>query len=168
MVPNFQEPEWNISGLVGKHVVYTYTNGWEYEVYYKNEETIDYRVRTGMVGGRMVKGQKVHMKGLGPPPTKELEDQSHPTSNQDLYMVSWTEPTGTCVSQVVNLGNQEVTTAIFFPQWVIDSPSKTFCFQNDHISLMMSYRDDGPTYPIQLSHLYGQIQLIEDCLPYNT
>ncbi|KAI5074943.1 hypothetical protein GOP47_0010904 [Adiantum capillus-veneris] len=161
----FMEPNWDLLGLVGKHVVYTYSNGWEYEVYYKNEDTIDYRVRSGLVGGRMVKGQKVNMKGLRAP-TKEVQD-STTSINQHLYMVSWTEPTGTCVSQVVDLDNREVTTAIFFPKWVIDDPSKTVCFQNDHLSLMLSYRDGGPTHPVELSHLYGRIHLVEDCQANN-
>lgn len=26
----------DISGLVGKHLVYTYDNGWNYEIYVKN------------------------------------------------------------------------------------------------------------------------------------
>ncbi|MCO5580795.1 hypothetical protein L7F22_034666 [Adiantum nelumboides] len=126
---SFPEPEWDLSGLVGKHVIYTYSNGWQYEVYYKNKDTIDYhRVRSSLVGGRMVKGQKVHIKGFirAAPSTKE---EVHPTSN--AYMISWTEPTGTCVSQVVDFDNHAVTTVIFFPQWVIDDPFKTVCFQND-------------------------------------
>ncbi|MCO5579286.1 hypothetical protein L7F22_033140 [Adiantum nelumboides] len=164
----FAEPKWELSGLVGKHVIYTYSHGWEYEVYYKNENTIDYKVRSGLVGGRMVKGQKVGIKGLRGPST--ILKEVHPTSKQhhyQLYMVSWTEPTGTCVSQVVDLDNREVTTAIFFPQWIIDDPSKTVCFQNDHLGLMLSYRDIGPTHPIHLSHLYGRIHLVEDYQPNN-
>ncbi|MCO5564286.1 hypothetical protein L7F22_017946 [Adiantum nelumboides] len=162
----FVEPDWDLSRLVGKHVAYTYSNGWEYEVYYKNEDTIDYRVRSGLVGGRMVKGQKVQVKGLLSAPST-VREEVHPTSNQHpaTYMVSWTEPTGTCVSQVVDFDSRTVTTAIFFPRWVVDDPSKTVCFQNDHLSLMLSYRDNGPTHPIHLSHLYGQIHLIEDCEP---
>ncbi|MCO5574843.1 hypothetical protein L7F22_028636 [Adiantum nelumboides] len=158
MAKRFVEPEWDLSGLVGKHVAYTYSNGWEYEVYYKSEDTIDYRVRSGLVGGRLVKGQKVQVKGLRAAPS---------TSNQHhaIYMVSWTEPTGTCVSQVVDFDNCEVTTAIFFPQWIIDDPSKTVCFQNDHLNLMLSYRDNGPTHPIHLSHLYGKIHLVKDYQP---
>ena len=36
--------ELGVGELVGKHIIYTYENGWEYEVYYKNKSTIDYRV----------------------------------------------------------------------------------------------------------------------------
>lgn len=36
----------------GMHFIYTYANGWEYELYVKNERVIDYRIHSGMVGGR--------------------------------------------------------------------------------------------------------------------
>jgi phenolic acid decarboxylase len=32
----------DLSGFVGKHLVYTYDNGWNYEIYVKNETTLDY------------------------------------------------------------------------------------------------------------------------------
>ena len=47
-----------LQDFIGKHMIYTYDNGWEYEMYVKNEETIDYRIHSGMVGGRWVKDQK--------------------------------------------------------------------------------------------------------------
>ena len=40
-----------IAPFVGKHIIYTYANGWKYEMYLKNERTIDYRVHGGLVGG---------------------------------------------------------------------------------------------------------------------
>jgi hypothetical protein len=30
----------DLSGFVGKHLVYTYDNGWNYEIYVKNETTL--------------------------------------------------------------------------------------------------------------------------------
>lgn len=45
--------------FLGSHFIYTYENGWEYEMYIKNEDTIDYRIHSGMVGGRWVRDQKV-------------------------------------------------------------------------------------------------------------
>ncbi len=30
------------SGFIGKHLVYTYDNGWNYEIYVKNGHTLDY------------------------------------------------------------------------------------------------------------------------------
>lgn len=44
--------------FIGSHMIYTYENGWEYEIYIKNEDTIDYRIHSGMVGGRWVRDQK--------------------------------------------------------------------------------------------------------------
>jgi len=40
----------DLSGFVGKHLVYTYDNGWNYEIYVKNENTLDYRIHSGLVG----------------------------------------------------------------------------------------------------------------------
>ena len=40
-----------ISGFVGKHYIYTYDTGWQYETYIKNEQTIEYRVYSGIVAG---------------------------------------------------------------------------------------------------------------------
>ena len=42
----------NLQGLVGKHLVYTYDNGWNYEIYVKNDHTMDYRIHSGIVGNR--------------------------------------------------------------------------------------------------------------------
>lgn len=32
-------------GLVGKHLIYPYDNGWNYEIYVKNAEHMDYHTR---------------------------------------------------------------------------------------------------------------------------
>ena len=37
--------------FIGMQFIYTYDNGWEYELYVKNETTIDYRIHSGMVDG---------------------------------------------------------------------------------------------------------------------
>ena len=77
----------DFSGLVGKHIVYTYDNGWNYEIYVKNNTTMDYRIHSGLVGNRCVKDQRVYMVIVG----------------ESTYKISWTEPTGTDVSIIVNL-----------------------------------------------------------------
>jgi phenolic acid decarboxylase len=46
---------------LGKHIICAYANGWLYEMCFKNERTIDCRVHGGIVGGRWVKGQEVHI-----------------------------------------------------------------------------------------------------------
>jgi phenolic acid decarboxylase len=59
-------------------------------MYFKNERAIDYRVHGGMVGGRWVKGQEVHIVRLA----------------DGVYKLSWNEPTGTCVSVAYNLNEK--------------------------------------------------------------
>ena len=150
-----QKEEGSVVGeLVGKHIIYTYENGWEYEVYYKNKSTIDYRVLRGMVAGRYVKGQRVHIR--------RLSGASCP-----MFMVSWTEPTGTCVVQVVDLHRRSMDTTAFFPHWVAKEPSKTTCFQNHHLPIIITYRDIGPTYPICVVNETGFIHTLLDSGPNN-
>lgn len=48
----------DLSGFIGKHLVYTYDNGWNYEIYVKNGHTLDYRIHSGIVGNRWVKIRK--------------------------------------------------------------------------------------------------------------
>lgn len=47
----------DLSGFIGKHLVYTYDNGWNYEIYVKNGTTLDYRIHSGIVANRWVKDQ---------------------------------------------------------------------------------------------------------------
>jgi phenolic acid decarboxylase len=53
-----------LTGFIGKHFIYTYDNGWRYEMYMKSGKTVDYRIHHGMVGGRWVKGQEAHIVRL--------------------------------------------------------------------------------------------------------
>lgn len=71
-----------LKDFIGSHMIYTYDNGWEYEIYIKNEKTIDYRIHGGMVAGRWVKEQEVDIVML----------------TEGIYKVAWTEPTGTDVA----------------------------------------------------------------------
>lgn len=120
------------SSLIGHRLIYTYDNDWIYELYVKNTTTIDYRIHSGMVGGRWVRDQAVDLVQLTP----------------DVYKISWHEPTGTSVVVNVMLEQRRLHGTIFFPRWVAENPSKTVCFQNDHLDLMRAYRDEGPTYPV--------------------
>lgn len=124
------KPE-ELTAFVGRHFIYTYDNGWQYELYVKNARTIDYRIHSGMVGGRWVRDQVAHIVRLG----------------QDVYKISWDEPTGTTVSVAFNLAERKLHGVIFFPQWIAQDAKKTVCFQNDHIDRMLACRDAGPTYP---------------------
>lgn len=137
----------DLSNILGKHLVYTYDNGWNYEIYVKNATTIDYRIHSGIVGNRWVKSQKVYLVRLA----------------ENVYKISWTEPTGTDVSLSVNLADKIFHGTIFFPRWVINNPEKTVCFQNEHIPQMEAYREAGPTYPTEVIDEFATITFIRDC-----
>ncbi|CCF60504.1 hypothetical protein KAFR_0K01500 [Kazachstania africana CBS 2517] len=136
----------DLSGFAGKHIVYTYDNGWNYEIYVKNEKTIDYRIHSGIVGGRWVKDQEVYIARVG----------------EQIYKISWTEPTGTDVSLTANLTDLIYHGTIFFPRWVINDPKKTVCFQNDFIPKMEAYRAEGPAYPTEVIDEFATITFIQD------
>lgn len=138
-----------LGGIIGRHFIYTYENGWQYELYVKNDRTIDYRIHGGMVGGRWVRDQETHIVRL----------------SDDVFKLSWDEPTGTAVSVAVNLGARRLHGVIFFPRWVGDAPEKTVCFQNDHLDEMRRYRDEGPTYPRLVIDEFADITFLEDCGP---
>lgn len=133
--------------FLGKHFIYTYENGWRYELYIKNAYTIDYRIHSGIVGGRWVRNQRAHIVRIAPTVVK----------------ISWDEPTGTNVSVAFNLASRQVHGVIFFPRWVADNPEKTVCFQNDHLEEMLMLRDAGPTYPRLVVDEFAKITFMEDC-----
>lgn len=60
----------DLSGFIGKHLVYTYDNGWNYEIYVKNGHTLDYRIHSGIVGNRWVKDQEAYIVRVGEVSTK--------------------------------------------------------------------------------------------------
>ncbi|MEV5885811.1 phenolic acid decarboxylase [Streptomyces sp. NPDC052020] len=138
-------PPQDLSKITGHRFIYTYANGWQYEMYVKNATTIDYRIHSGMVGGRWVKDQEVDLVRL----------------SDDLYKVSWTEPTGTCVVVNVLPGRRVLHGTIFFPQWIERDGSKTVLYQNEHLDEMRAYRDAGPTYPIYVVPEFARITLFE-------
>jgi phenolic acid decarboxylase len=133
--------------LLGKHFIYTYENGWQYEIYVKNANTFSYRIHSGMVGGRWVTDQTVHILEIG----------------EAIFKLFWDEPTGTNVCVTINLARRQIHGAIIFPRWVADSPEKTICYQNQHIDKMLSYRDAGPTYPKLVVDKMATITFMEDC-----
>ncbi|MEV0600034.1 phenolic acid decarboxylase [Streptomyces sp. NPDC050315] len=138
-------PPQDLSGIVGHRFIYTYANGWQYEMYVKNATTIDYRIHTGMVGGRWVKDQEVDLVQLA----------------EDAYKVSWNEPTGTSVVVNVLPRRRVLHGTIFFPHWIEEDGSKTVLYQNEHLDEMRAYRDAGPTYPIYVVPEFAKITLFE-------
>jgi phenolic acid decarboxylase len=139
----------NLAGLIGKHLVYTYDNGWQYELYVKTANTFSYRIHSGIVGGRWVTDQEAQMVDVG----------------ENIYKISWDEPTGTTVSIVVNLTRRKIYGTIFFPHWIVEQPTKTICYQNEHLDRMREYRDEGPTYPKLVIDEAATITFVEDCGP---
>lgn len=138
-------PAQDLSGILGCRFIYTYANGWQYEMYVKNQHTIDYRIHTGHVGGRWVKGQQVDLVQL----------------DSDSFKISWTEPTGTSVAVNVMPGKRRLHGVIFFPQWIRQHGERTVGYQNDHLDEMHAYRDQGPTYPIFVVPEFAYITLFE-------
>ena len=132
-------------GLPGHRLLYTYANGWTYEMYVKNATTIDYRIHTGHVGGRWVRDQAVDLVEIAPA----------------VHKLSWTEPTGTCVVVNVMPALRRLHGTIFFPEWIRRDGSKTVLYQNDHLAQMQAFRDAGPTYPIYVVPEFADIQLYE-------
>ncbi|MDN7904686.1 phenolic acid decarboxylase [Burkholderia diffusa] len=133
--------------FVGKHFIYTYENGWQYEMYVKNERTIDYRIHSGMVGGRWVRDQEAHIVRL----------------SDDVCKISWDEPTGTTVSVAINFAERQLHGVIFFPRWIAQDPKKTVCFQNEHLDQIRQYRDTGPTYPKLVIDEFARVTFVEEC-----
>ncbi|MDW6001466.1 phenolic acid decarboxylase [Vibrio mangrovi] len=144
---NPEQQRAELNRLIGKHLVYTYDNGWQYEIYVKSENVFDYRIHSGIVGGRWVTDQEAHIHSVG----------------NNVYKISWDEPTGTTVSLTINLDREEVHGVIFFPRWVFNDPKKTVCYQNEHLDLMRQYRDAGPTYPKEVIDEFAKVTFIEDC-----
>ncbi|ACA19578.1 Phenolic acid decarboxylase [Methylobacterium sp. 4-46] len=136
-----------IAPFLGKHFIYTYENGWQYEMYIKNERTIDYRIHSGIVGGRWVRDQVAHIVRL----------------SDEVVKISWDEPTGTTVSVAVNFEERRIHGVIFFPQWIAQDPKRTVCFQNEHLDRMRQYRDAGPTYPKLVVDEFASVTFLEDC-----
>ena len=137
--------------IVGQHFIYTYANGWQYELYVKNADTVDYRIHSGMVGGRWVKDQPIDLAVLEP----------------GSFKISWTEPTGTSV--VVNIvpSARHLHGTIFFPAWVGEHPERTVLFQNEHLEEMEAHRDAGPTYPLMVVPEGAEITFLEFAGPDN-
>ncbi|MGU3443772.1 phenolic acid decarboxylase [Bacillus cereus] len=130
-----------LDSFLGSHFIYTYENGWEYEIYIKNKNTIDYRIHSGMVAGRWVREQKVDIVKIA----------------EDIFKVSWTEPTGTDVCLNFMPKNNRMHGIIFFPKWVHEHPEITICYQNDFISLMEKSRLSYETYPKHVVSEFAKI-----------
>lgn len=136
-----------LKDFIGRHFIYTYDNGWQYEIYIKNRDVMDYRIHSGMVGGRWVRDQKVDITAL----------------RESLFRINWDEPPGTTVSLAVDLERRKIHCFACFPHWIKEDPQKIVCFQNEHLDLMRRYRDEGPTYPHFILNEWANITFLENC-----
>ncbi|WP_405162117.1 phenolic acid decarboxylase [Nocardia sp. NBC_01499] len=141
----------DLSALLGQHLIYTYSNGWQYELYIKNNDRVDYRVHPSIkdvnpLTGRWVKDQKTVIARLG----------------DSMYSIAWNEPTGTCVNLVLDIGQRWVHFTGFLAKWVSDHPERTVVFQNEHLPEIQAYRDTGPIAPQTPANLFGTISYAED------
>jgi len=141
------QPDQDLSGIVGKHIIYTYANGWHYEYYFRNENAGDYRIASGMVADRWMINQRLLINNLG----------------HDTFKVVWHEPTGTTCALEINFEERWLHGLIVFPRWIDQHPKRTVCHQNEHLDAMRKYRDEGPTYPVQFDNNFAEITFLEEC-----
>ncbi|AYF77757.1 phenolic acid decarboxylase [Nocardia yunnanensis] len=131
----------DLSGIVGRHLIYAYDNGWKYELYVRNPYTVAFRCLQGPMFGRWSTEQPVKMIQLG----------------GDQYKIAWVEPTGTVTVLIAWLGGRSVHTTICYPQWMLDFPESTLGRYQDNLDQIIAERDRGPTYPQALVASTGRI-----------
>jgi phenolic acid decarboxylase len=141
------QPEQDLSELVGKHIIYSYANGWHYEYYFRNEGLGDYRIASGMVADRWTTHQKLLIAALG----------------NGTYKFVWNEPTGTTCALDINFRDRWLHGTIVFPQWIKQNPKGSVCHQNLHLPKMREQRDAGPIYPVFVDNNFAEITFMEDC-----
>ena len=140
-------PEQDLSILVGKRIIYTYENGWLYELYFNSPTLLHYRVHSGLVGGRWVTNREVTMKALG----------------AGMVRVNWVEPVGNVVAMVVNINERWLHSYFLMPQWIIDNPGPTICHEDEHDEEMLKLREQGPTWPMHIAeNTFAKITFLED------
>ncbi|WP_433562591.1 phenolic acid decarboxylase [Nocardia sp. CA-151230] len=135
----------DLSGIVGRHLIYAYENGWKYDLYIRNSQTVAFRCLMGPMFGRWSTAQPAKMIQL----------------SGDMYKLAWVEPTGTVTVLIVWLGERRVHTTICYPQWMLDLPESTLGRYEDDIPQIIADRDQGPTYPQTLIASTGRITYLE-------
>ena len=143
-------PSQDLSEILGRHIIYTYTNGWKYELYFKNATTAHYRIHRGLVAGRWVTNREVHMTALG----------------YGLVRINWLEPVGNIVTMVTNLKERWLHSYFLMPQWIIDNPKATVCHEDEFVDEMLKLREQGPTWPMNIAeNTFAEITFLEDVGP---
>ncbi|MFB8008672.1 phenolic acid decarboxylase [Nocardia sp. NPDC056000] len=148
-IPSSSPATGDLSGLIGSHLIYAYDNGWKYELYVRNAETVEFRCLIGPMFGRWSKDQPAKMVRLG----------------ADLYKLAWVEPTGTTTIVILWLDERRVHTTITYPQWMLDYPESTLGLYQDNADAIVADRERGPTYPLTLVSSTGQVTFLERRAP---
>lgn len=140
-------PNQDLSQLLGKLCLITYENGWQYEVYFKNAQYVDYRIHSGIVAGRWVNDREVSIVAIG----------------NSMYRINWVEPTGNIVTIVANLQDRWMHDYFLMPQWVCHNPEKTVCHENEFVGEMLKCRNEGPIWPLfPAINQFAEITYMED------
>ncbi len=140
-------PDQDLSIILGKHIIYTCENGWQYEFYFKNSTMAHYRIHSGLVAGRWVTNREVHMTAIG----------------HGMVRVNWLEPVGNIVTMVTNLSERWLHSYFLMPQWIIDNPKTTVCHEDEFVEEMLKRREKGPTWPMHIAeNAFAQITFLED------
>ncbi|MET8427151.1 phenolic acid decarboxylase [Nocardia sp. NPDC004860] len=135
----------DLSGIVGRHLIYAYENGWKFDLYVRNSQTVAFRCLMGPMFGRWSTAQPAKMIQL----------------SGDMYKIAWVEPTGAVTVLIVWLRERRVHTTICYPQWMLDFPESTLGHYEDAIPQIIADRDQGPTYPQTLVASTGRITYLE-------
>ncbi|WP_330182894.1 phenolic acid decarboxylase [Nocardia sp. NBC_01503] len=135
----------DLTGLVGKHLIYAYENGWKYELYVRDSVTVSFRCLIGPMFGRWSTHQRAKIVQL----------------DGDMYKLAWVEPTGTTTVVIAWLSELRVHTTICYPQWMLDFPEITLGRYEDDLDAIVAARDAGPTYPLTLVASTGLITFLE-------
>lgn len=136
----------DLTGIVGKHLIYVYEIGWKYELYVRNADTVESRCLMGPMFGRWSGHQAAKIVQL----------------DGDMYKLAWVEPTGSAAVAIVWLGQRRVHTTFFYPQWMLDYPESTLGRYEDNLEQITADRDRGPTYPLTLVSSTGRITYLEN------
>ncbi|WP_433201158.1 phenolic acid decarboxylase [Nocardia sp. CA-107356] len=147
-----RQPAWpasaltgDLSGIVGKHLIYAYDNGWKYELYIRDWHTIDSRCLMGPMFGRWSKNQTAKLVQI----------------SDDMYKLAWVDLTGTTTVIIIWLGDRRVHTTISYPQWMLDYPDSILTRYEENLDAIIADRDRGPTYPLTLVSATGCITFLE-------
>lgn len=135
----------DLSGIIGKHLIYAYDNGWKFELYVRDWQTIESRCLMGPMFGRWSTNVAAKLVQL----------------SEDLYKLAWVDPTGTTTVIIVWLGDRRVHATISYPQWMLDYPESTLTRYEDNLDAIVADRDKGPTYPLTLVNATGRITFLE-------